>query len=292
MSNICDFKPFIVDDGMNTSYIDSLLMALFYTPTIVELTMLKSTPIHEKFIYIQETIKDKFINVVRCDNSVSLYAMNDIRNNMIMCGWSNIDDICKQHDVCEFYDFLIKNLSDQYIDIKYSKTLQNLIETQYISLNITESSEIITIKDLFKNWSHNDTCDVNNDTCDVNNDTCDVNTYVQNTPRILPFKINRYVDGKKINTRVDIKKKIKIFTKNSEYSNADWFFHSAICHVGNTLTDGHYYCLIQTTSSKWLIFDNKNIPCMTEIKMDDECVINKIMSECVFIIYGYRTRTN
>ena len=51
----------IVEDGMNTSYIDSLLIALFYKHNNNILTELDKKPQKSCGIYLQELIKEKFI---------------------------------------------------------------------------------------------------------------------------------------------------------------------------------------------------------------------------------------
>lgn len=279
MSSISKIKPFVIEDGLNTSYIDSLFIALFYTPTVIESSILKSQT-EEKYVYLQELIKDKFINVARQNNSISSHIVNEIRNYIMICGWLDVDYVCNPCNVWDFYDFLIGNLCNQHILISHqnpnieSNAFQEK-KISYITLNIFESENMVSIKDLFKIWS-----------C---GDTDEVHSYVHNTPYILPFKIDRYSNGNgtKINTRIDIKKKIKLNMPESIYSDSDWFFHSAVC----TSDDYHYYCLIRTAFDKWFIFDNKSIPCMTEVHMNDKNIIDKIMSECVFLIYGYRSRT-
>jgi hypothetical protein len=50
---------FVVADGLNTSYIDSILMSLFYKSSHLE-EMLIQQPDNAEFIYLQEMISNNF----------------------------------------------------------------------------------------------------------------------------------------------------------------------------------------------------------------------------------------
>jgi hypothetical protein len=99
---------------------------------------------------------------------------------------------------------------------------------------------------------------------------------IVNIPYILPFYINRNKHKNKIN----IQRQIKLDPTDMN-DTIDWMFHSAIC-----LKDDHYYTLLQNCG-KWFIYDNINIPCINEIKMNNKEYIDKIMTEVVMILYVY-----
>ena len=52
------------------------------------------------------------------------------------------------------------------------------------------------------------------------------------------------------------------------------------------MKNGHYYTLL-INASKWLMFDDMSIPCLSEVDMSNDKLVNKIKSEAVFIIYKF-----
>ena len=61
MNNSCNF---IIENGYNTSYIDSLLVALFYKSSYID-KLLQEHPQNETFYYLQEIIQTNFVNVIK-----------------------------------------------------------------------------------------------------------------------------------------------------------------------------------------------------------------------------------
>jgi hypothetical protein len=61
---------FCVEDGYNTSYIDSVLIALFYKPTHLH-ELLTQLPEKTMFSYLQELIFSNFVEQVRKNYSVN-----------------------------------------------------------------------------------------------------------------------------------------------------------------------------------------------------------------------------
>ena len=89
----------------------------------------------------------------------------------------------------------------------------------------------------------------------------------------MPFYINR----NNINNKININRKIKLNLDDT----TDWVFHSAIC-----VKDNHYYTLLQNCG-KWFIYNSNNVPCLTEIKMNNREIIDMIMTDVILIIYLY-----
>jgi ubiquitin C-terminal hydrolase len=275
-------------------------MSLFYAPSFTTNLLLDADPIAPDYLYLQELIKCRFIETVRNGRSVLSDTINEIRNYSHICGWLTADNLCDQQDVNEYYQFLMEKFGYQMIDIQrktLSETFYNNDDTgkiekvPFISLILEEHTDTTSIKELFNNWMTNNIAEVErivieNGEKKISNVTV-LNTYkITNIPGIVSFAINRFNrEGQRLYTKVNIQKKIKI-NPQDEYDDMDWLFHAAICHTGETTKSGHYYTLLQNCG-KWYIFDDLTVPCMREVKMDDEAVIDIVMRECVFVIYLY-----
>jgi len=256
-SFINNMYNFIVEDGYNTSYMDSLFMGLFYTPSLIENIILNNIPKKIDNIYLQEIIKDKFVDIIKNGKSVLFDTINEIRNIFVMYRWLDYDIICNPQPVNEFYNFVGDTfLSPIQLQKKGSTVTNNVY---YININIDDkSNNILSLKDIYIKWLQNE------------------QSTIINIPHILPFYISRMNNKNKIN----IQKRIKL-DPNDNDNVLDWTFHSAIC-----LKDDHYYTLLQNCG-KWFIYDNNNVPCINEVKMNDMDIINKIMLEVVMIFYVY-----
>jgi len=99
-------SSFFVENGFNTCYMSSLLMALFYKTSCIDF-MLGNDPQNLNFVYFQEIVKNHFVEIVRNGNSVTGSTMNELRNFANMCGWLEFDEILEQQDVNEFFSFLL-----------------------------------------------------------------------------------------------------------------------------------------------------------------------------------------
>jgi len=250
---------FIVEDGYNTSYMDSLFMGLFYTPSLIENIILNTNPKKIDNVYLQEIIKDKFVDIIKNGKSILSDTINEIRNIFFMYGWLDYDTICTHQTVNNFYNFIaemfVSPIKIQQNCDKIDDTIYN--DIYFINIDLNEKNEnILSLKEVYLKWLEH------------------TQYTIINIPPILPFYINRNNNKTKIN----ILRRIKLHSHDNAL---DWLFYSAIC-----LKDDHYYTLIHNCG-KWFIFDNDQIPCLNEVKMNDIDFINKIMTEVVMIFYIY-----
>lgn len=295
-----DNKLFVVENGYNTCYIDSLLMALFYTPSNIYFSMLDQDPKNMNFLYLQEMIKTNFVEPVRNDISVISDTVNEIRNYSFINGWKmdTPDELLDQQDVSEYYTFLLQNLNDQTIDVE-RVTITEGIQSKddfgtteklpFITVCVSEFDCETNVKSLLLTWMNDNPVDVLRETIDnnekVQKNIKGLNTYkLCNIPQVVPIFINRFHTNtsNKLNTKVDIKRKIKLIPD----SDIRWVIHSVICHTGDTIKCGHYYAIL-INNNKWYMFDDMAVPCLAEINMSDSDLINKIQRECVFLFYKY-----
>jgi hypothetical protein len=256
---------YIIEDGMNTNYIDTLLMSLFYTPSFLENVFLNNFPKQASHIYLQELIRNRFIDNIRNSLSILSNSLNEIRNYLYISGWLTNDVIFNNQEIINFYTYINDIFNCQTIKVEQENDNKNI---QYINLNIDNETTDTSIKDLYEKWL-------------IGTDEQNNEKKIINIPPIIPFVINRFNNKIKIN----IQKKIKL-NPFDEYNDLDFSFHSVICFSGDTLENGHYYSLLQNCG-KWYIYDDKKYPCLNEVKMDEKNIINMIMSECIIIFYLY-----
>lgn len=276
---------FVIENIGNSCYIDSLLMALFYVPSRID-SMLTNNPKHTDFIYLQEYIKTHFVKRVRDGKNVMINDIVSLNYILLQCGWLNYDEIMEQQDVNELYAFLADALNITPIEFKkyiyidnYNHETSSKDKLFFIplALPITEN---VNVKDMLHEWLYANEITIKNNEHGMNI------YHIDNIPEFVALSINRFTTiDTRINTNVIIQKKLCPF-KDTEIDDIEWYFHSAICHIGNTVKSGHYYSLLYDKHvDQWHIFDNKNVPCLTQVKMSDKNIISKIKKECVLLLY-------
>lgn len=276
------YQPCVVENGLNTCYIDSLFVSLFYRDCEHLNYILENTPSRVEGFYLQELIKNKFVLPIQKNYSISSNIMNEIRNYSVICGWSKDGDITDQKDCIEFYSFLIDlfNVSPLEFEILEFKnnTLNNntqKIILPFITLNPTKDD---TVKNLLQYWINSKT---------YSPDENIINFYkLSNIPQFILLYINRFNNDVRNQYKIDIMKRIKFFGINDQTQNfIKWKIHAIICHTGNNMESGHYYCITTSYDKKWILFDNMIIPSFQQIDIDNEDIKEKIMSDVVILIY-------
>ena len=276
----------VVENGYNTCYIDSLLIALFYKNNISINEILENEPKMSEAYYLQELMKLKFVDQIRKNYSIFSQSMNEIRNYSIICGWNTEGNIDEQQNCIKYYNFIsdlfkinpIKFELFEFNSNMYPENINN-ISIPFITLDLNRDNDI---RNLFINW-------LNSNIIKKNSSVIQCYKLI-NIPEFIVFSINRYDTNdnilKKNNHKIDIMKKIKFFNiSDSTQTYIKWKIHSVICHTGKNLREGHYYTILNTNKSNWILFDDYLIPSFKRINMDDENIKDKIMSECVIVIY-------
>ena len=248
-------KPFFVKNAINSCYIDSLLVALFFSPSINDSLLKKD--IAKDIIYLQEYIKINFIEKIRQNISIDDEIVNIIRNLCVENGWKI--DYYDQQNICEFYFFLMDKLEAQLIELK------NGDRASLVTLSLENNTKETSIKNILNNTQ---------------------NITLNNYPDLLVFYLDRFDKIERNTINILIQKRISPFEKQFLIHKPIWEFHSAICHQGDNLREGHYYSLIYHNNN-YYIFDDFMIPCFREIKMNDENVTNMIKKDCILIFYKY-----
>ena len=283
---------FIVENAVNTCYIDSILMGLFYQNSNIDKLLEKELRSKNgTIIYLQEYIKQKFVLPVRQNKSVLKDDIEMIKTLSFQLGWKNQDyeEYIKQQDANEYYCFLMDLFENSQIEISNSNI--NIGKSiPFIPLYLPENIDKINVNTMLQNWLQD-----KNTLLQPITEAEGVKYNITNVPMIFPLLINRFNNkGTRIQTEVIIQKKINPFIKKTVVNMYEWILHSAICHTGDTLSSGHYYTLLSfnnnnnnssSSNSKWYLFDDMKIPSMREVKMDDKSVTDMIKKDCVFLIY-------
>lgn len=250
---------FYVEDGYNTSYIDSLLIALFYKPTHLY-ELLTDIPENIKFSYLQDMISHNLVEQVRKNYSINASIINEIRNYSLMCGWKSGSSITDLYNVTDYLDFLLTGFSCNIINIE---TLSYNIKLNYLTFNAKNDSNI---KILLDNWISEN----------INKQTY----HFVELPTLIPINIKRENE----NCKIDIKKRIQFDKNNNKsQSSASWVIHSILCY--SRVGIGRYYSVIYTTYDNWYLFSNEKLPSMQKIDIKDQNISEKIKQECVLMLY-------
>jgi hypothetical protein len=258
----------IIDDGYNSSYITSLLVALFYKSSSVD-DILNMNPVDNKFIYALEFIKIRFIEPLRRGFSIHSETINEFRNYIVNCDWkNNVDEMLIEHNILEFYKFFINKIESN--NIKFLRLMDDEIIGEncmsVIELSIPPNVSSMNLSDMFKLWINN-------------NIILEKYKYkIYDIPYLLPFYINR--ENNK-DTKINIMYKIKLFNVNDELQDKlIWTIHSMICYD----KDIGYYSVIKY-GSKWIHISDKNIPSINKLDMYDENDVLKLSKDIVFVFY-------
>lgn len=288
LKNISTKNMFMVENGFNTSYISSLLMAMFYKKSHIDSILYNDTKT-TMFIYLQEIIKQKFVDKVRQGLSVMSDTINEIRIVAHACGWLNNDQLLDHQDINDFFVFIASNSNlspleicrtiTNYNDDNHKKYHEQML---FINLNII-SDDIETnetsIKKLLDTWQSNVI------------DNIQSNTYLVNIPMFMGIALNRHQNK---DMKVDIQKKIKIKSINND--EIKWRIHSIICKSHHELNyetnhepenNDHYYAIILNNNNEWYMFNDMNIPSLTNIDIKNPTIMNTIKHESVFVLYVF-----
>ena len=266
----------IVEDGFNATYIDSLLIALFYNNNKYLLEILNLNPIKPAGIYLQELIKQKFVEPLQRNFSISSSTINEIRNYSKICGFE-MEDITKEQNIINYFKFIAElfNIDKIGFELEQIKDNSNIINKNILSIgHLTfKPQSDTTIKILMEKWIDNNI---------FKNNEYQSNLYniysLSNIPTYIIIHINRDEDTENNKAKIDIMKRIKFYNGLHTQNYLKWNLQSIICH------DKTYYTIIYNNKHS-ILFNNKYFPSFTQININDDEIKDKIMSECVMLVY-------
>ena len=242
---------FTIDNNISTCYIDTLLIAMFFKKNTFIDNILNYKPKDDKFIYLQELIKHKFINKVRNNISITVNLIKELKILIQSLSKHNLLNDPYEYDIPKFYDWLINSFNAQQININNNSL------TPHIDFNIS-SFDNYNIKTLLNEYQ-----------------VCNTINPVDNL-LFVGISFNRSDTN---NSKIDIMKRIKLYNNKKK-----WIIHSIICQK-NINCNIHYYSLIHISDNNWIIYDDLTIPCITDLNIKNKDISNKIMNEAIFALY-------
>lgn len=266
---------YVVEDGYNTLYLSTLLVALFHSPSVIDRCLLFENNSQKlNGILLQKIIEKNFMNMFRQNISVTSKLLNQIRMCSHVSGWKhtkNIDELLQETDPIAFLVFLLQTI--EFYPIEISKhprencllqkdgdtrsrasygTTQSFVSKCDTSVEKTHCIHLKTIKSSIQE-SYNDWVTEND---------------ITNIPQFVIFQITN------LTNIINIDKKIWLFPKNHEYHMIRWIFYSMICYDGTT-----YQTIINKDNIPYTFYQN-SLPC---IKKVDGVIKNKY--EKIYVIY-------
>lgn len=278
MSNNTNIIPFHIEKGLNTSYITSLLISLFYKYDTNINSILIDKPQQPSGFYLQELIRTLFVEPIRKNFSIKSDTINEIRNYLLINGWESDLNYLANRNCIDLYEFLSSILFNNDIEFEIFHIKDGVInETETIkkfktiNINLTVN-ESTSIKKLFIEWLHENIL--------KNSNSYILDCYkLKLIPTFLVFNIKRNENA--IKTEIDINKKIKFFNNSDSKQNyLQWRIHSIICK-----SSSKYYAILLSNNNTWIEFDEDKFPCCSYVFMNDEDVIEKTKQEAEMIIY-------
>jgi uncharacterized UBP type Zn finger protein len=302
-------KPFSVVNAGNTCYIDSLLMALFYFPSMVSNVLTREADCDGggDVMMLQEMIRHQFVLPSRKAQTINGDTMGSLRGMLVEAGWLGhlpedirFEEMFHQHDVNELYHFLMNRMRGPTIDINIDTTYpsgdvkNSKISLPFISLSIpaSEKDGMVQVKNLLGDYLSEQKKKLHHEGEDTEvKDVCTID----NIPEFIALAVNRYTNITERNeTMIDINTDILPFKTMDNYDikGISYNLHSLVCLRSQTALTGHYYSVLYTkeeidgkTVGTWYKFDDLQDPCMSKIDVRDGETIHDIASNVVFLLY-------
>lgn len=274
----------ILEDGYNTDYIYSLLIALFFIPSDGLNKIINMDTDNSNTYYIQEYIKSKIIYPLQKGLSLEASMINKLRIILYHCGWLKNEKrmLINRINIDTFYQFLITDMMNYRLKFMRVDQVSNVMddkefnvidvsEQNIISEQNTQINKIIHINSLVNYWIEQNIIQ---------------NKYsykFSDIPLLIPVYINLKNNETNINKYyVNIMEGLNFETINDKIQKMMiWEVHSMICQERNK----SYYVIIKNHNNDWIIFSDKTIPSNYKITFDDISVVEKIMKELVFVFY-------
>lgn len=257
--------PFIVEPGLNTSYIDALFVSMFFKPSYIQDMLIdQDNNIELDAIHLQDIIYHYFVRNMRSRYTINYQVINEIRNQLIFQGWMDNCNIVDLFEVQDLYNFLTEKFYRNGL-INFESCDGSNLNLNYININVEKSDNI---RDMVNLW------------IDENLQ----NYHLRDIPKFIPIFLNRNHRNDITNFLIDIKEGIQFEKNNNNQSQHEilWVIHSIICFskTGN----GHYYCIV-SDGNEWFLFSDNKIPSLIKINIKDEDIVLRIKQECVFVFY-------
>lgn len=275
----------ILEDGYNSDYIYSLIIALFYIPSDGLNKIINSDTNNSDTYYIQEYIKTKFIYPIHRNKSIEASTVNKLRLFMYNCGWhkNNDQNILDKGKVDDFYNFLMGKMMEynmQFVKINPNANTSKIIKIDMLKIT---NAQLMSINSI--NSSDNDPINLS---CLVNQWINDEIIQTSNSYKFesMPCIIPIYLDIRNPITGYNTKN-INIMEGLHFSNNGDkiqrmfiWEIHSLICQT----SQGNYYAITIDHNNVFMAFSDKQMPSNWIVDTSNINIVNNIMKEvrCIF----------
>ncbi len=256
----------VLENGYNTDYIYSILIALFASSYKSIDLIVDANCMNPIIFYVQEFIKIKFIYHINDSRCITTEIINKFRLMLYNLGLlKESTDITYPHRIEVLYKFLVNDFFNWHVNVINCDNLDKR-QYKYILLNDThvteqtENTKIVNISDMLKVWEKNN---------------LDFSFKFDPVPFMLPIYID--VDCNKL---VNIMEEIEFDSIKIDQQHVKWTISSLICK------DDNYYAIVyDKTSETWTCYSDKYVPSNVLIDMHDVATVRKIMKEVIFIFY-------
>lgn len=241
-----------VVEHLDNAAIDNIIVSLFYREYNYNDLLNNNLVSNDYVIYLQEFIKEDILNRMNNNVSIRKKIIMRLKEILLYCD----PDILLDDDICYFYDRFIRLLGGVLLNVN-STTVYNSYNNNNINRELSYINGLNGDKTniIINKW-------LNLDYIDNGNMKLLCKNTILNYPNYFVIKVNNGCD----------------ITKNIIINGNKWLFRSAICY------SDYYFCLL-FDGKKYILYDNRRVPCMSDILISDDLVINKIKKHVVLLIY-------
>jgi hypothetical protein len=188
-----------------------------------------------------------------------------------------MDNMTQEQNIINYFKFIAELFNIDKIDFELEqiKDNSNIINKNILSIDYLtfKPNSDTTIKILMEKWI--------NDNIFKNNEYQSnlYNIYsLSNIPTYIIIHINRDEDTENNKAKIDIMKRIKFYNGLDTQNYLKWNLQSIICY------DKTYYTIVYNNKNS-ILFNNKFFPSFTHLNINDDEIKDKIMAECVMLVY-------
>ncbi len=292
----------ILEDGYNSDYIYSLIIALFYIPSDGLNKIINGDTNNSNTYYIQEYIKTKFIYPIHRNKSIEASIVNKLRMFMYNCGWQKNAErnILDKGQLDEFYIFLMGDMMEYNLQFAKINPSTNTSKIHKIDMLRITKEQLTNCDPIWHNLMNNNKIGGNEG--ENNNDnkfidlSCLVNQWIndeiietsnsykfESMPCIIPIylDIRDPITGYNI-VNINIMEGLHFDTNGDKIQRMFvWEIHSLICQN----SQGYYYAVTIDHNNVFMAFSDKHIPSNWKIDTTNIETVKNIMKEVRFVFY-------
>jgi len=273
----------VLEDGYNTDYIYSLILALFYLPSDGVNRIINEDMEDSNAYYLQEFIKMKLIYLVQRGSSIESKIVNRLRMYCYNSGWLSGNDqhILSKVRIDTFYNFLISDMMGHSLEFTRADPRGNQsndlkfplihLNRQLIEQVAGQSVGLINLSDCVDRWIEQNVSE---------------SKYLYKF-KTIPQLVSIYIDQQDSETNENAR--MLNIMEGFRFGSVDdkvqklfiWEIHSLILME----EDGTYYTICITNLNKWTAFSDHRIPSNWDIDMTNIEQVRKIIRQVVFVFY-------